>query len=125
MEAEIYPGSCLCGAVRFELSGSPTDLLHCHCRMCQKAHGAVFATFARVPHESFRITEGEDHLVTYRSSESCTRTFCSVCGSSLQFIRDGQDHFGLAVSALDRPIEPQPIRDVCTESKVEWLTRTG
>lgn len=124
MEAEIYPGSCLCGAVQFELSGPPTDLLHCHCRMCQKAHGAVFATFARVPHESFRITDGEDRLATYRSSPDCTRTFCSVCGSSLQFIRDGANYIGLAVSALDRPIEPQPIRDVCTESRVEWLTRT-
>jgi hypothetical protein len=125
MEAEIYPGSCLCGVVRFELSGPPTDLLHCHCRMCQKANGAVFATFARVPHESFRITAGEDQLASHRSSETCSRTFCSRCGSSLQFIRDGDDRFGLAVSALDRPIEPQPIRDVCTESKVEWLTRTG
>jgi len=125
MEAEIYPGSCLCGAVRFELHGSPTDLLHCHCRMCQKAHGAVFATFARVPHDSFRIIEGADRLTRYRSSEGCTRTFCCVCGSSLQFIRDGRNEFGLAVSALDRPLEPQPVRELYTEAKVEWLTRTG
>jgi len=125
MEAEIHPGSCLCGTVRFELSGPPTDLLHCHCRMCQKAHGAVFATFARVPHEAFRIVAGEAYVACYRSSEHCTRTFCSVCGSSLQFLRDGRGDFGLAVSALDRPPEPQSIRDVCTDTRVAWLTRTG
>jgi len=125
MEAEIYPGSCLCGAVRFELHGSPTELLHCHCRMCRKAHGAVFATFARVPHTAFRITAGEEHIACYRSSATCRRTFCSICGSTLQFIRDGRETFGLAVGALDRAPEPQPIADLYTESKVDWLTRTG
>ncbi|MDZ7749904.1 MAG: GFA family protein [Halofilum sp. (in: g-proteobacteria)] len=124
MEAEIYPGSCLCGAVRFELSGPPEELLHCHCRMCQKAHGAVFATFARVPHEAFRITQGEDHVASYRSSDVARRTFCRACGSTLQFIRDGSDTFGLAVSALDRELEPGPIREVYTGSKVDWLAES-
>ena len=63
MKAEVYPGSCLCGAVKFELAAAPTDLLHCHCRMCQKSHGAVFATFARVPHDAFRFTEGDKELM--------------------------------------------------------------
>lgn len=125
MEADIYPGSCLCGAVRFELNGPPTDLLHCYCRMCQKAHGAVFATFAVVAHADFRITAGEGELASYRSSAAAHRTFCSRCGSTLQFVREGSDTFGLAVSAFDRPLEPQPLREVYTETKVEWLARPG
>ena len=123
MEAEIYPGSCLCGAVKFELSGAPGDLLHCHCRMCQKSHGSVFATFAKVPHEAFRFTEGEDRVQRYRSSDVACRTFCSVCGSTLQFIRDGSATFGLAVSALDRPLEPQPVRECHVDTKQDWLIR--
>lgn len=124
MEAEIYPGSCLCGAVQFELSGPPLELMHCHCRMCQKAHGAVFATFARVAHDAFTVTRGAEHIATYRSSEVAQRTFCRECGSTLQFIRDGSDTFGLAVSALDRALDPRPIRDIYTESKVDWLAQT-
>lgn len=125
MESEICNGSCLCGAVAFEVAGPLTDLLHCHCRMCQKAHGAVFATFARVPHTAFTIIRGEDRISVYRSSGEACRTFCSQCGSTLQFVRDGSDTFGLAVSALDRPLDPQPVREVCTDSKIEWLASTG
>lgn len=125
MQAEILEGSCLCGAVRFELTAPPTELMHCHCRMCQKAHGAMFATFARFPHAALRITEGKDAMASYRSSDEARRTFCNTCGSTLQFIRDGRETFGLAVSALDTPLEPAPIREVHTESKIAWLARTG
>lgn len=124
METEVYPGSCLCGAIRFELHGAPTDLAHCHCRMCQKAHGATFATYALVPHAAFRFTAGEERLVTYRSSDLASRTFCAQCGSSLQYLPDGHDTFGLAVAAFDRPLEPQPVREFCTESRIDWLARS-
>ena len=124
MESDVYEGSCLCGAVRFEVAGPLTDLLHCHCRMCQKAHGAVFATFAKVPHEAFTIVQGRDRISEFRSSEEARRTFCSQCGSTLQFIRDDSAAFGLAVSALDRALEPQPIRECHLDSRVDWLTRT-
>ncbi|MDX1608857.1 MAG: GFA family protein [Halofilum sp. (in: g-proteobacteria)] len=124
MEAEIYPGSCLCGAIRFELQGAPSDLAHCHCRMCQKAHGAVFATFAIVPHTAFRFTAGADRVASYRSSGHASRSFCPQCGSALQYLPDGRETFGLAVSALDRPLEPQPVREFCTDSRTDWLARS-
>lgn len=123
MEAEVYTGSCLCGAVIFEFEGPPSEVLHCHCRMCQKVHGAAYATFARVTHDGFRFIAGEDSVVTYRSSPQACRTFCGTCGSSLQFIRDDSTTFGLAISAIDTPIEPQPVREVYSESKIEWLSQ--
>lgn len=125
MQADILEGSCLCGTVRFELSAPPTELMHCHCRMCQKAHGAVFATFGRVAHAAFSVVQGADSLASYRSSPQARRTFCRVCGSMLQFIRDGSETFGLVVSALDVSLEPAPIRELHKESKIAWLARTG
>ena len=41
-------GSCLCGGVRFEIDGLLMRSSHCHCRQCQRAHGAPFRTRARV-----------------------------------------------------------------------------
>lgn len=35
-------GGCLCGCVRFEIDGPLLRSSHCHCRQCQKAHGAPF-----------------------------------------------------------------------------------
>jgi len=121
----ISEGSCLCGAVAFEVQAPLDDVLHCHCRMCQKGHGAVYATFVKVPHTAFLLTRGADEVATYRSSDAAYRTFCRNCGSTLQFVRDERADFCLAVSALDTPLPETSIREIYTDSKTDWLTRTG
>ena len=73
-------GSCLCGAVQFE-AGPFDSMLHCHCSMCRRHHGAVFATFLAGGSDGFRWTGGEQHIVTYRSSAKGLRPFCGICGS--------------------------------------------
>jgi hypothetical protein len=120
LEREILEGSCLCGTIRFEVAGAPSEIIRCHCRMCQKAHGASFASFARFPREAFSLTAGKASLVTYRSSDAAQRTFCGRCGSTLQFLRDGDPTFGLAIAAIDSPIEPQPVQEYYGESRCGW-----
>jgi hypothetical protein len=73
-------GSCLCGAVQFE-SGPFDSMVHCHCSMCRKHHGAMFATFLSAPPDRLRWLSGEEYVVTYKSSEHGLRPFCHVCGS--------------------------------------------
>jgi hypothetical protein len=76
-------GACLCGAVRFEVQGPLEQVAHCHCTMCQRAHGAAFASWVAVPDDRLRITAGEEHVTRYRSSSIGTRSFCRTCGSSM------------------------------------------
>ena len=83
MDEKSIAGACLCGAVRFELGGPLERVAHCHCTICQRAHGAAFATWVAVPNERLRITAGEESVVHYRSSEIGTRSFCRTCGSSM------------------------------------------
>ena len=46
----MYTGSCLCGEVNIEVSGSITSIIHCHCHchchcsLCRKNSGTAFAT---------------------------------------------------------------------------------
>ena len=40
MNIKNMEGGCLCGAVRYCVSGSPFATEYCHCGMCQKASGA-------------------------------------------------------------------------------------
>jgi hypothetical protein len=68
--------------VQFE-SGPFDSMLHCHCAMCRKHHGAMFATFLTAPREGFRWLAGEEEVVIYRSSERGLRPFCRICGSVL------------------------------------------
>lgn len=76
-------GSCLCGAVRYEIAGPYKWMTHCHCSMCRKNHGSLFGTTVGVERTNFRWLQGEDAIVHYRSSESFERPFCRHCGSNL------------------------------------------
>lgn len=51
-------GVCLCGAIRYEFTEPFHAMVHCHCSMCRKHHGAPFATFAVAALESFRWLRG-------------------------------------------------------------------
>jgi hypothetical protein len=83
-------GSCLCGAVRYEITGSFEAAGHCHCPMCRKSHGAAFATWAFVDPHQFRWTSGEEFLERYASSPGRERCFCRKCGSPLVSTHSGQ-----------------------------------
>jgi hypothetical protein len=74
-------GSCLCGGVRFEIDGPLMRSSHCHCRQCQKAHGAPFRTRARVAAADFRFLAGEELVSFYESTPGTHRGLCEVCGA--------------------------------------------
>ncbi len=61
-------GSCLCGAVRYEVTGALRDLILCHCAMCRRTHGHVGA-YTATPKGSLRITEARG-LKWYRGAAS-------------------------------------------------------
>jgi hypothetical protein len=74
-------GVCLCGTVQYELAGPFHTMLHCHCSMCRKHHGASFATFVAAPHAGFRWLSGKESVAAYRSSAQGERCYCRRCGS--------------------------------------------
>ncbi|MEM7429594.1 MAG: GFA family protein [Pseudomonadota bacterium] len=78
-------GQCLCGTVKWELSAEPERIYNCHCRMCQKAHGTAFGTYFFMTPGTLKITEGQETIVTYRSSEFLTRHSCDTCGSVVPY----------------------------------------
>lgn len=120
----VYQGSCLCGEVQYEIDGDIGETGFCHCTMCQKQHGAPFGPYSSVQWDDFTVTHGESFIKGYRSSEIVTRTFCSECGSTLQFIRDNKPSFGLAVSTLDTPFTKTPDIQIYTADKAPWWTLT-
>jgi hypothetical protein len=74
-------GSCLCGTVRFEMSGPNQWFTHCHCSMCRKHHGTLYGTSIGIEHQHFKWLQGEADIVHYRSSPAFERPFCKHCGS--------------------------------------------
>lgn len=91
-------GSCLCGAVAFEVDPPLRDVVVCHCTQCRKTSGHYWAA-SSVPLENLRFTN-DDGLAWYRSSPSATRGFCWLCGSSLFWKPEDEDRMSLAAGAL-------------------------
>lgn len=118
----MIEGSCLCGAVRYRAEGLQADASHCHCSMCRKAHGAAFGTYATVTGGRFTWVRGEEFVTRYRSSEKAERTFCSKCGSTLQFVANGQ--IDLALGTVDGDPGVRPQSHIFVASKTPWYTIT-
>ncbi|WGS83990.1 GFA family protein [Methylomonas sp. UP202] len=119
-------GSSLCGAVQYEIASPLRFARNCHCTMCRKATGAAFATWAYVEYRNFRWIQGNDLLGEYRSSPDVRRTFCKVCGSTLQYIAEQAfpDAFGLALGTVDGDPGCKPMRHVMVGSKAPWFAIT-
>jgi len=117
---QTHTGSCLCGVVRYRIDAPIDELTHCHCKMCRKAHGAAFASYASVPLDALHFMSGKDQLGVYHSSEHVTRTFCIRCGSNLLFVDNREHEVGVAAGTLDSPLPMPPQSHIYVGSKADW-----
>lgn len=116
----MLKGSCLCGAVHYELKSEPKKVLMCHCQKCRKASGAAFATNGLVDSTDFAVTQGEDKLAEFESTPGVFRRFCSNCGSPLYSFRPGRDFVVVRLGTLDSPMESRPSAHIFVASKADW-----
>ena len=113
-------GGCLCGAIRYSVSGPPFAAEYCHCRMCQKSAGAVVVNWMDYRAEQVTWTAGSP--AEYESSDSVRRGFCANCGSTLSFRDTGYpEYMTLSIASLDDPNLVEPSSHIYTESQVKWL----
>jgi hypothetical protein len=115
----MLTGGCQCGAIRFAVSAPPVKVSICHCRMCQKASGAPFASFADIDRENFTWTRGEP--AAFRSSSIAERDFCRDCGTPLTFRRIDGPRIEIMTGAFDRPDRVIPTQQIGTESRLGWV----
>ncbi len=116
-------GGCLCGSIRYAVRGRPNNVTNCHCRMCQRAVGAAFVTWAEFPAAAVDWTRGPPRW--RRSSEIGERGFCPECGTSLSFRYVGGDAVDVAVATLDDPAALPPEDELWTGSRIDWVSADG
>ncbi|MCF6316782.1 MAG: GFA family protein [Marinosulfonomonas sp.] len=84
----MHKGSCLCGAVQFEVSGGVAGVSVCHCSQCCKQSGHLWAS-GFVPDAALTITrEGG---------------VCGVFGAFLFWRKPGQGTTSFSLGSLDGP----------------------
>jgi len=94
-------GSCLCGAVTYEVSQPLVPGDGCHCTQCRKQSGHYSAS-SNVPREALTV-HGADKVTWFRSSEKGRRGFCSVCGSNLFWDPLERDWTSISLGTIDGP----------------------
>lgn len=114
-------GSCLCGAVRYEVDELASPIGFCHCLTCQKAHSSASAPTARVEPARFRWLRGLELLQGFESSPGKIRQFCGQCGSHIVAIKEGQNQWILRVATLDADPQVRPAVHIWTSHEVPWL----
>lgn len=120
-EKKKYVGSCLCGAIHYQIDGEIGNIIQCHCRKCRKANGTAFATNAPVAKSAFKFTQGEQFLKKFKSGETTERCFCRECGSPIMSIKaQNPEFYRLRIGTLDTPLEQKPTQHFFAGSKAEW-----
>jgi hypothetical protein len=95
-------GSCLCGAVVYEVRGQLRDVLLCHCAECRRWHGHVSASTAARRDEFVLLADGALRWIDSPHSDArARRGFCVECGSSLFWEAAGGETISISAGTLD------------------------
>jgi hypothetical protein len=111
-------GGCLCGGVRYEVSGPLRDVVACHCEQCRRTSGHHVAA-TNAPLSGFRLT-AERSLRWYRASDIARRGFCATCGGNLFWRRDGTEAISIMAGTLDKPTGLRLTRHIFTTFKGDY-----
>ena len=116
-------GSCLCGAVAFEFTGRPVEMVNCHCRSCRRAMSAGFATYVTIEREAFRWLGGESNVVRYSRPKSphASSAFCGTCGSPMpRSVSSGR--IDIPAGSLDGDPGVRPAANLHVAEKAQWVS---
>ncbi|HEY1708163.1 MAG TPA: GFA family protein [Rhizomicrobium sp.] len=122
MSEETWTGGCLCGALRFEATGTPAYMGHCYCNECRKASGSGFIPFAQMPADRLRIT---GDFVTYSirlpDGRVADRNFCPRCGG-LVFggVPGKSEAYTIYGGSFDDPSRFKPAIAIFMSERAPW-----
>ena len=116
-------GGCLCGGVRYRVTGPLIDVSACHCSQCRKTTGHFFAS-TTCSLEALKF-DNEETLSWYESSAGAHRGFCSRCGSSLFWRLAKEDKIDILAGTLDAPTGLKMADHIFTANKGDYYEIAG
>lgn len=124
---EPLEGGCLCGAVRYRITGHIRRFFHCHCRRCRKATGTGHASNVILMANDVEWTAGEVLLSRYKvpEAERFATCFCSKCGSLLPRVGDVPGVVVIPAGSLDTTPSVKPQARIFWDSRVSWSCSAG
>ncbi len=123
--AETRTGGCQCGAIRYEVTGAPKQIVACHCTDCQRQSGSAFGMTMVVDQADFRLLQGD--LKTFRSESDAGRAklgaFCPDCGTRIYRKPEWRKGtVSVKPGTLDDTRGLKPTVHLWTDSRQPWVT---
>jgi hypothetical protein len=116
-----HTGGCHCGAIRYEVTGTPKHVALCHCSDCRKSAGAPMVSWAAFAEGELAVTQGTPK--TINSSGNTMRCFCPDCGTGL-FYRNEEFLPGIVdiqSVTLDDPAALAPFGHIQVAEQIGWM----
>jgi hypothetical protein len=114
-------GGCLCGRLRYEITGEALYAGYCFCADCRKASGSGFIPFIGVAAGAVRF-EGEP--LTFRSPSFrggvSTRNACPACAGLVYGGEKDSDSFTIYAGSLDDPTGFKPTMAIFNRDRPAW-----
>jgi hypothetical protein len=117
-----HAGGCLCGGVRYRVTGPLRDVKVCHCSACRRSHGGP-AAYAACPRE--RLTLTEQRSLRWHEHAAARRGFCAECGGRLFWSRTDRDTISIAAGTLDDPTGLRTMEHIFTHDAADWEELPG
>jgi len=113
-------GRCLCGDIRYDFTGAPDRMFHCHCASCRRHVSSPVATFVCVLRDQFRFTHGAPQY--YTSSPGVRRCFCPRCGTPIAYEANRiPNEVHLYHGTLTDPAALRPTAHVFAAEQLTWF----
>lgn len=117
-------GACLCGAVRFQISGEFESFFLCHCTRCRKGTGSAHAANLFSSTAAITWLSGQDKVKTYRvPGARHEKSFCTECGAALPRVQMNGALLVVPAGSLNSAIDIRPNAHICFASRAEWDAR--
>jgi hypothetical protein len=118
-------GSCVCAAVRYELTAEPLALFCCHCTECQTASGASFVLALKMPYGGVKAIHGEAKPFLRPEAHGQERHVfrCPRCLAALWSERlDSKEMITVYAGTLDSSSTLRPVAHIWTSDAQPWIT---
>ncbi|NVK56789.1 MAG: GFA family protein [Alteromonadaceae bacterium] len=116
-------GSCLCGEVRFEITGNFESFYLCYCKYCQKDTGSAHAANLFSSSATLQWMSGQSSVNTFQlPSTQHIKSFCACCGSALPSLQMNGKLLVVPAGSLDDALNMTPNARIFTSRCAPWQT---
>ena len=120
-------GSCVCGAVGYEIERPYRAFQYCHCSRCRKKSGSAFLSNIFVPVDQFQWIRGEDQVKRFELPDAkyWSTAFCRTCGSAVPWLTRNGKVMVVGAGGLDGDPGERPSFSVFYGSRPDWYTHVS